>query len=43
MLHRFPDDGEFGLKIQHAELDYLASSKAAQTALAENYIGLPFS
>jgi p-hydroxybenzoate 3-monooxygenase len=25
-----------------AELDYVTSSKAASTALAENYVGLPF-
>ena len=42
MLHRFPDDGAFGVKIQHADLDYLFSSKAAMTALAENYVGLPY-
>lgn len=42
LLHRFPDDGEFGLRIQHAELDYLASSHAAQQAIAENYVGLPY-
>jgi p-hydroxybenzoate 3-monooxygenase len=42
LLHRFPDGGDFGDKIQHAELAYLASSKAAQTSLAENYVGLPY-
>ncbi len=42
MLHRFPEEGSFGSKIQHAELDYLFSSKAAMTALAENYVGLPY-
>lgn len=42
MLHRFPDTGEFGQKIQETELDYLVSSKAASTALAENYVGLPY-
>ncbi|MCT8996836.1 4-hydroxybenzoate 3-monooxygenase [Chelativorans intermedius] len=41
-LHRFPDHGGFGQKIQHAELDYLFSSRAALTALAENYVGLPY-
>jgi len=29
-------------RIQRAELDYLFSSVAAQTSLAENYVGLPF-
>jgi p-hydroxybenzoate 3-monooxygenase len=42
MLHRFPDTGEFGQKIQEAELDYIVASRAAATALAENYVGLPF-
>jgi p-hydroxybenzoate 3-monooxygenase len=41
LMHRFPDTGEFGQKIQHAELDYLVGSRAASTALAENYVGLP--
>ena len=26
MLHRFPDNGEFGQRIQEAELDYLVQS-----------------
>ena len=42
LMHRFPDAGAFGQKIQEAELDYLVSSKAASTVLAENYVGLPF-
>ena len=42
LMHRFPDTGPFGQKIQEAELDYLVSSKAASTVLAENYVGLPF-
>lgn len=42
MLHRFPDAGSFGQRMQEAELDYLFSSTAAMTALAENYVGLPY-
>ena len=42
MLHKFPDTGTFGARIQLAELDYVTSSKAAMTSLAENYVGLPF-
>lgn len=42
MLHRFPESTGFDQKMQTAELDYLFSSKAAQTALAENYVGLPY-
>ena len=41
LMHRFPDNGAFGHRMQHAELDYLVSSDAASTALAENYVGLP--
>ena len=42
MLHRFPEGGAFGQRIQEAELDYLIHSRAAATALAENYVGLPY-
>jgi p-hydroxybenzoate 3-monooxygenase len=42
LLHRFPDQGDFGQRIQESELDYLSASTAAQTALAENYVGLPY-
>jgi p-hydroxybenzoate 3-monooxygenase len=42
LLHRLPDDGPFGQKIQQAELGYLAGSRAAQAAMAENYVGLPY-
>lgn len=41
LMHRFPETGEFGQKIQEAELEYLVSSRAASTSLAENYVGLP--
>ena len=42
MMHRFPEAGEFDRKIQEAELNYLVGSKAAATALAENYVGIPY-
>ena len=42
MMHNFPDQGAFGAKMQQAELDYLTSSRAAMTAMAENYVGLPY-
>ncbi len=42
LMHRFPETGAFGQKIQEAELEYLVGSTAASTALAENYVGLPF-
>jgi p-hydroxybenzoate 3-monooxygenase len=41
LMHKFPDSGEIGQKLQEAELDYLVGSRAASTALAENYVGLP--
>jgi p-hydroxybenzoate 3-monooxygenase len=41
LMHRFPDTGGFEQRMQNAELDYLAGSRAASTALAENYVGLP--
>ena len=42
LLHLFPENGAFGRKLQLAELEYLVGSRAASTALAENYVGLPF-
>ena len=42
MLHKLHDEASFEAQMQLAELDYLASSRAAQTALAENYVGLPY-
>jgi p-hydroxybenzoate 3-monooxygenase len=41
LMHRFPEDGPFERAMQVAELDYIASSEAAQTSIAENYVGLP--
>jgi p-hydroxybenzoate 3-monooxygenase len=41
LMHRFPDTDGFGQRVQEAELDYLVNSRAASTALAENYVGLP--
>lgn len=40
LMHRFPEDGEFERRMQIAELDYVAGSRAMQTAIAENYVGL---
>ena len=42
MLHRFPSEDSFAHNLHHAELDYVTSSRAASTTLAENYVGLPF-
>jgi p-hydroxybenzoate 3-monooxygenase len=41
MLHRDHGHSPFERGIQLAELDYVTSSHAAATSLAENYIGLP--
>ena len=41
LMHKFPETGEFGQKMQAAELDYLVNSVAASTTMAENYVGLP--
>jgi p-hydroxybenzoate 3-monooxygenase len=42
LLHRFPEEGDLGRRMQLAELEYISGSRAAQTALAENYVGLPY-
>lgn len=41
MLHRFHHEDDFQYRLQLAELDYVTSSRAASTSLAENYVGLP--
>jgi p-hydroxybenzoate 3-monooxygenase len=41
LMHRFPEDGRFGRRMQVADLEYISNSRAAQTTIAENYIGLP--
>jgi p-hydroxybenzoate 3-monooxygenase len=42
LLHCFPEEGAMRQRLQFAELDYLARSRAAAMAFAENYVGLPF-
>jgi p-hydroxybenzoate 3-monooxygenase len=42
MLHRMPGEAPFDYRRQLAELEYLVSSNAAMTSLAENYVGTPF-
>ncbi len=41
LTHRFPEMDGFARKMQVAELNYIRGSRAAQTTLAENYVGLP--
>jgi p-hydroxybenzoate 3-monooxygenase len=42
LLHHFPERNAFERRMQRAELDYLFSSEAAMTSMAENYVGLPY-
>jgi p-hydroxybenzoate 3-monooxygenase len=42
LLHRFPQQSLFDRQIQLAELDYIATSRAGATMIAENYVGLPY-
>ncbi|MFN3400929.1 MAG: 4-hydroxybenzoate 3-monooxygenase, partial [Ferrovibrio sp.] len=42
LLHKFDERSSFENEVQLAELDYVVSSRAAMTSLAENYVGLPF-
>ncbi len=41
LFHRFDGASAFDRRMQLAELDYVTSSRAGATALAENYVGLP--
>jgi p-hydroxybenzoate 3-monooxygenase len=41
LTHRFPETTPLERRLQVAEIDYIRGSRAAQTALAENYVGLP--
>jgi p-hydroxybenzoate 3-monooxygenase len=41
LMHSFPEQNAFERRMQVAELDYLSRSQAMQTAIAENYVGLP--
>lgn len=42
LMHRFPDQSQFDRKMQIAEVAFLRSNAAAQKAMAENYVGLPY-
>ena len=41
MLHRSVSLDAFEYRRQLAELEYVTSSRAAMTSLAENYVGFP--
>ena len=42
LMHKYPDQSTFDRKMQWAELEFLRSNDAAQQAMAENYVGLPY-
>jgi p-hydroxybenzoate 3-monooxygenase len=42
MLHHDPHDDAYGRELQRSQLHYVCTSLAAQTSLAENYVGLEF-
>ncbi|AZV80285.1 4-hydroxybenzoate 3-monooxygenase [Parasedimentitalea marina] len=42
LLHKLPDNTSYENKLQQTDMDYLFSSEAALSSLAENYVGLPF-
>lgn len=41
LMHCFPGASAFERRMQRAELDYIANSRAAQTSITENYVDLP--
>jgi len=42
LMHRYPEQNDFDFKMQLAELEFLRSNQAAQKAMSENYVGLPY-
>lgn len=42
LLHRYPHQSEFDVKIQRADLEFLRGNEAAQSVFAQNYVGLPY-
>lgn len=42
LMHTYPGQSEFDKKMQLAELAFLRQSPAAQAAMAQNYVGLPY-
>ncbi|NUT39477.1 MAG: 4-hydroxybenzoate 3-monooxygenase [Thermoactinospora sp.] len=42
LLHTFDTDDPYAQRLQTSYLDYVTSSEAAATTLAENYVGLPY-
>ena len=42
LMHRFPGQSEFDLRMRQAEVAVLRESRAAQAVMAETYVGLPY-
>jgi len=42
LMHDFPDQSAFDKQMQVAELAFLRENQAAQAAMAQNYVGLPY-
>jgi p-hydroxybenzoate 3-monooxygenase len=42
LLHRFPEQNGFDLRMQRAELEFLRENRDAQAVMAQNYVGLPY-
>ncbi len=42
LLHRFPDQSKFDLKMQQSEFAFLRDNRDAQSVMAQNYVGLPY-
>lgn len=42
LLHRFPEQTAFDLKMQRAEIEFLRANRDAQSVMAQNYVGLPY-
>jgi p-hydroxybenzoate 3-monooxygenase len=42
LMHRYPDQSEFDLRMQRAELAFLRDNRSAQSVMAQNYVGLPY-
>lgn len=41
LLHKFPEHSTFDRNLQLTELEYILGSRAAQTTIAEQYVGTP--
>lgn len=42
LLHSFPEQSAFDLKMQKADVHFLRDNREAQSVFAQNYVGLPY-